>query len=262
MIDRIREIARYRGVLTELVRRDLRVRYEDTWLGYFWAVFEPLLMTLVYFVVFTIVGRFGIENYALYLILGLLPWMWFVQSISAGTKSLTARAGLLSKIYVPREIAPLSVVASKAVEYAVSIPVAILFIVITGQSPSWFVAAVPLAWLLQLMFVTGAVLMLSAANMLVRDVERVLRVITRAMFYGTPILYSLQSALDGLPAYVTWLYWINPMTGILELHHAAFYPDMFAGWGIVATSTGISTLFFVLGWVVFTRLEPLVLKEL
>ncbi len=262
MISRIREIARFRGLLIELTVRDLRVRYEDTWLGYVWAVFEPLLMTSVYFVVFSIVGRFGIENYALYLILGLLPWMWFTSSVTAGANSLIARAGLLSKIYVPREIAPLSVVAAKTVEYAASVPVAVGFILATRHPPSWFLLAVPLAWILQLLFTTGVVLILSAANMLVRDVERVLRVVTRAMFYGTPILYSFQDALDSLPSGLIWLYWINPMTGILEIHHAAFYPDQFAGWNIVMVGAAISVGFFIAGWYTFSRLEPLVLKEL
>jgi len=262
MIQQIQQIARYRGVLAELVRRDLRVRYENTWLGYFWAVFEPLLMTTVYFVVFSIVGRFGIENYALYLILGLLPWMWFTASLTAGTKSLTSRSGLISKVYVPREIAPLSIVAAKTVEYIASIPVALLFILATGRAPSWYLLMVPVAWLLQILFMTGITLTLSAANMLARDIERVLRVVMRAMFYGTPILYSLNKALEELPPAIAWLYWINPMTGILELHHAAFYPELFAGWAIVSVSAVLSLAFFVIGWYVFSKLEPLVLKEL
>lgn len=262
MIQRIQEIFAFRGVLQELVVRDLRVRYENTWLGYLWAVFEPLLMTSVYFVVFSIVGRFGIDNYALYLILGLLPWMWFTATINAGTKSLTAQAGLISKVYVPRELAPISVVLAKSIEYLASIPVAVLFIIATRRAPSAYLLAIPLAWAIQLMFATGVTMMLSAANVLVRDVERVLRVVVRAMFYGTPILYALSDALEILPPALTWLFWVNPMTGVLEIHHAAFYPDQFTGWVIVAASAAISIAFFVAGWSLFRKLEPMVLKEM
>lgn len=258
----MRDILAYRDVLRELVVRDIRVRYENTWLGYLWAVFEPLLMTSVYFVVFSIVGRFGIENYALYLILGLLPWMWFVATINAGTKSLTSQSGLISKVYVPREVAPISVVVAKTFEYFASIPVAILFIIATRRTPSPYLLVVPLAWVIQTMFATGLVLVLSAANTLVRDVERILRVVLRAMFYGTPILYALEDALKILPSSLTWLFWVNPMTGVLEVHHAAFYPEQFAGWTIVVVSTAMSALIFLFGWAFFRKLEPLVLKEM
>jgi ABC-2 type transport system permease protein len=262
MMSRIREILGYRNVLREFIQRDLKLRYEGAALGYLWTLFDPLLMTGVYFVVFGLIGRFNIEDYILFLILGMLPWVWFSGTVTAGTRSLTNHAGIMSKVYLPRELAPLSVVGARTFEYVASLPILIVVALFTMRGPNWMIVLVPVAWILQLSLHVGASLALSATNVLVRDVERILNVSLRVAFYASPILYPLAEAQDRLPDLLAAAFWLNPMTGIMEMYRAPFYPDRFPGFGHFWVSVVECLLILVIGWHLFARLEPKVLKEL
>jgi ABC-2 type transport system permease protein len=260
---RLSSIAQYRGIFREFIVRDLKLRYEGASLGYLWTLIEPLLLTAVYFVVFGIIGRFDtIDDYILFLILGMLPWLWFQGSITAGTKSIRNRAGILSKVYVPLEIAPLSVIGAKTVEYIASIPIIIAVVILTGHMPTSLILLVPVGWLIQAALMVGLVLALSATNIMVRDIERLLPVMLRFAFYATPLLYPLAAAADRLPSALSWFYWFNPMTGVMEAYRAGFYPDLYQGWQYIAVAAAEALVILLAGWWVFIRLETEVLKDL
>ena len=259
---RLASIVQYRGILREFIVKDLKLRYEGATLGYLWTLIEPLLMTAVYFVVFGIIGRFEIDDYILFLILGMLPWIWFQGSVNAGTKSIRNRAGILSKVYVPLEIAPLSIIGAKTVEYIASLPIIIAVVILTGHTPGPLVLLIPVGWLIQAAYMVGLVMALSATNILVRDVERILPVMLRFTFYATPLLYPLAAATDRLPAALSWVYWANPLTGIMEAYRAGFYPELYQGWEIIAVGAAEAFVILLAGWWLFIRLEAEVLKDL
>ena len=127
---RIRAVYGHRSILWLLVRRDLRVRYADSYLGYVWTILDPLLMALVFWFIFTVLfsrGRFGAEPYIVFLLVGLLPWNWCNGVIGSSTKSITGQSKLVRSTRLPREVWPLRLVGSKFLEMLLSLPIVIVF---------------------------------------------------------------------------------------------------------------------------------------
>ncbi|GAB3690801.1 ABC transporter permease [Angustibacter aerolatus] len=262
---RLRAVVETRKILWLLVRRDLKVRYASSALGYVWTVLDPLLMTLIYFFVFSVIFKRGQNSpespYIVFLAFGQLAWGWFSGAVNDSCRALVSEKKLVRSTRLPREIWVLKVVGSKGIEYVLSLPVIVLFLVTSQTAPSWrHLLFFPLGLLIQSVLLVGLGLMLSAVTVLVTDLARVVRIVLRMLFYATPILYSIQS-LDGRPN-LQRLFDLNPMTGILDLYRASVYPDQMAGAGTVALSAGISVAILFLGSWVFRRLESPVLKEL
>jgi len=259
---RARALWQERSVLGLLIRRDLKVRYAGSLLGYVWTILDPLLMTGVYWFVFSVIfvrGGVGEQPYILFLILGLLSWQWFSASVTETSRALTSETRLVRSTRLPREIWVLKVVGSKGLEFFFSLPVVVMFMIIYRKPPAWEIVLFPLAVLLQAVLLTGIGLALAAATVLVRDLQRVVRIGLRVMFYLSPVIYSV-NAIDIGP--LRSLFALNPMTGIIELYRALAFPDAFAGWAVIGVSALICVGALLLGALVFRRLESAVLKEL
>lgn len=262
LVARARALWQVRGVLGLLIRRDLKVRYAGSLLGYVWTILDPLLMTGVYWFVFSVIfvrGGAGEQPYILFLILGLLSWQWFSASVTDTSRALTSETRLVRSTRLPREIWVLKVVGSKGLEFFFSLPVVVLFMVLYRKPPAWELVLFPLAVVLQAVLLTGIGLALAAATVLVRDLQRVVRIGLRVMFYLSPVIYSVNSINIGP---LKSLFALNPMTGIIELYRALAFPDAFAGWGVVGVAAVICVLSVLVGALVFRRLENAVLKEL
>jgi ABC-2 type transport system permease protein len=259
---RVRALVEHRRTLWLLVRRDLKVRYASSALGYLWTVLDPLMMILIYWFVFSFIFRgrdVGEEPYILYLAFGQLAWQWFNGSINDTTRALTAESRLVRSTRLPREIWVLKVVLSKGLEYLFSLPVIVIFMIANQKGPTWHVVFFPVALLLQTVLLTGIGLLVAATTVLVRDLARVVRIILRMAFYATPILYSVRSIRSPL---IRDLYAINPMTGILDLYRASVFSAEMASLRAVVSAAVISLVMLLIGARVFARLESPVLKEL
>ena len=264
MIARIRAILSRRQVLTNIIGRDIKIKYGSSALGYFWSVLEPLLLTAVYYFVFSLLGRFGIENYPLFLITGVLPWLWFATCMQASMKALTGQSKLITKVRIPREVFPLGVVGAKTFEFLMSLLVVALFAAFTGAAPNRYLPYALLAFALQLLLVTGVALLVSSINVMMRDLERLTRIILRAGFYLSPVLYPAARVTrgEGIPEWVGIVYQANPLVGILSLYRVGFFPEYFPSVEVIMVSVFSSIAIFFLGYWTFIRLEPAVLKEL
>lgn len=264
MLTRVRSIVARRQVLQLLVSRDLKVKYADSALGYLWSVLDPLMMAAVYWFVFTVIFTRGVgqEPYILFLLLGMLPWNWASGVINDSTKALTADAKLVRSSNLMREVWVLRVVGSKGMEFLLSLPVVLLFVLIYRQTPSWYVLAFPLAIVLQAMFLVGVALALAPVTVLFTDVQRLVRIVTRVLFYLSPVIYGVQDVYNRAPEWVHFLYVLNPLSGIFDLYRASFFPGHFAGWTEVGVAAVVSAGFLMLGTAVFARLEGRVLKEI
>src|SRR5690349_14254002 len=173
-----------RGVLNTLVVRDLRIRYAGSVLGYVWTVLDPLAMAMVYWFVFGIIFKarhVGQEPYILFLVIGLLPWQWFSQTVTDSSRAIVQEARLVRSTSLPREMWVLRVVLAKGVEYLFSIPVIAVFcLAYAGESQiNWRIIFFPLAILLQALLLTGIGLILAPVTALVRDTQRVVRIALR-----------------------------------------------------------------------------------
>jgi ABC-2 type transport system permease protein len=272
-----------RRILRILVIRDLKIRYSDTVLGFTWTVLDPLLMTLVYWFVFGVIvarGDATEQPYLLWLLTGILPFQWTAHVMNDSGRLLGNDAKLVIASSLPREIWVLRSVTSRGLEFLFSLPItvvaAVLFAVFwshpdTGEplSIGWiWLLAVPVALLVQFVFNIGLSLTLAPMSMLYPDVQRVVRVFTTLYRYLSPVIYglvTLEVALKdaGWPLWLIDLYELNPMVGILNAYHAVFFPgtvdDVVP---LLAIAAGLSIALVLVGWRVFRRLEPRVLKEL
>lgn len=254
-------------MLATLVTRDLRVRYAQSWLGYIWTVLDPLLMSLIYFVVF--VGIFkrddlGHRPYFLFLIIGLLSWQWFSAATTDSSRAMISEARLVRSTSLPRMIWVLRVVASKGVEYILSLPVligfSIIYLVKGELNINGWLVLFPVGVMVQFCTLMGLGLILAPLTVLVTDMERVVRIALRMGFYATPIIYTGHL----VPEPWDRLTWLNPMTGVVEMMRAGFfshdkYPIM---WGPIAVSSVAALVLLFIGSQVFSRLERSVLKEI
>lgn len=277
MASRTLAVWEHRKVVGLLVRRDLKVKYQQSVLGYAWTMLEPLALTLVYWFVFGIVldADRGIPDEAkpyggfiLFLVAGILPWTTFGAILSEAPRAMITHAKLITTMKVPREIFPMATVGTKFVEYLLTWPVLLIFVFALGGRFTWegMLLWLPLAVVLTFMFGLGVTLFLSAVNVLLRDVERLTRILTRILFYGSAILFPAAMVLDsGAPGWVKTIYELNPLMGIFQMHRAVW----FAGFeeltpsALALTSAVVgSILMFVIGYWTFRRLETSVLKEL
>ncbi|QGN45723.1 ABC transporter permease [Micromonospora sp. WMMD558] len=265
----------HRDALRILVRRDLAVKYQQSVLGYLWSLIEPLGTGAIYWFVFGVLyardttrhlGE-AAGSYPLFLITGVFAWSWTSSAISEAANALTGQSRLITTMNIPRQVFPIGRVVGRVAEYAAGLPilvgVAVAYVVADRIDLGWSVLALPLAVTVQGVLLVGLALLLSAANVLMRDVERFMRLAVRVLFYATPIIYPLSLVRDsGLPDWVKVAYELNPLVGIFQLHHAVWYPDEFPGTRLLATTVAGSLLVLAAGWWTFRRLEPAVLKEL
>jgi ABC-2 type transport system permease protein len=264
---RVREIVAHRSVLTLLITRDLKVKYEKSVLGYVWSILEPLLLAFVYYFVFGVIMGVGTEDYLVYLLAGLLPWLWASSTINASTGALTGQARLIKTSSVPREIWVLRLVGAKWVDYLLSLPVLVLFAILYRRAPHLgHLALLPFVMIVQAILLTGIALLLSSISVMARDVKNIVKIVMRLLFYFSPILYGFEK-IQRLPDWIVRFYTLNPFVGILELNRAIWFPGELQKAGIswisaVMPTIVLSGVLFAVGWTVFARLERAVLKEL
>lgn len=250
---------RYLHSLWLLSSRDLRVRYATSWLGYLWSVLDPLVMSGIYWFVFSQIFHrdVGAEPYIVFLICALLPWVWFNSSVTDFTRAFNKDAKLVRSTAIPRSIWVGRIVLSKGIEFLFSLPVLVLFAVFGGASAGWGILWFPVAVLLQTMLLVGLGLIVAPLCVLFSDLERTTRLVLRALFYATPIIYSVPD----LPGVFRELGVFNPLAGIFTLYRAAFFPEQWDSLA-VGVSAVVCVVLLGVGLVVFRRLERPLLKEL
>ena len=252
-------VDRYRRILWILTTRDLKVRYSTSVLGYVWSILDPLVMAGIYWFVFTQVFSRGVgqDPYIVYLLCGLLPWMWFNGAISDCTRAFLKDAKLVRSTKIPRTIWVNRLVLSKGLEFLFSIPVLALFAIINRAELHWEAVFWLLAIAIQLVLTVGLGLIVAPLVVFFRDMERAVKLTLRFMFYATPIIYGLHN----LPADFQVLGAFNPLSGIIGLYRSAFFPGEL-DWFAVAISAAMSLLLLGLGLLIFRRSIRSVLKEI
>ncbi|SDQ79752.1 ABC transporter permease [Microbacterium sp. cf332] len=250
---------RYVHSLWLLSSRDLRVRYSTSALGYLWSVLDPLVMSGIYWFVFTQVFHrdVGENPYIVFLITALLPWVWFNSAVTDFTRAFNKDARLVRSTSIPRSIWVGRIVLSKGIEFLFSLPVLAVFAVFGGATVSWALLLFPVAMILQVVLLLGLGLIVAPLCVLWGDLERTTRLVLRALFYASPIIYGVAD----LPGFAKEIGAFNPLAGIFTLYRVGFFPDQ---WDTPSVIVGAATsiLVLLLGVLVFRRLERPVLKEL
>jgi ABC-2 type transport system permease protein len=243
-----------------LVLRDLQKQYTKFRLGYLWTLLEPLGMSLVLWFVFSVLlgaRALGQQPYVLFLSLAILPWWWFTKGISASTKVFRRAGGQLRVSLLPTELWVVRVMLVAMVEFIFSLPVIVLAMIATQYWPGPLIVLYPVGILLQFLLMYGIALLVSAGAVVIPDLARIVRIVLRAMFYLSPIIYSISNIPDKLQPLAAF----NPVVGVFGLYRIGFWSDEHVAMGAFAVSISISLLILVVGIVVFRRLEARILKE-
>ncbi len=260
----VRELWRTRRTLWILIRRDLKVRYADSVLGYLWSVLEPLLMSIIYWFVFTVIFHrsVGEDPYIVFLLSGLLPWMWFTTGLTEGSKALRSQRRLIASTALPRQIWVLRSVGAMTVEFLFSVPVFVLFMLVYRPDFNLRLLLIPIGLVIQLTLLLGLGYLLAPITMLFRDTEPVIRLVNRALFYASPIIYSFDDVMGAsMPGALKILYELNPVTGIMQCYRAGFFP-VATNYQVIAIAAVIAAVTLAVGWFAFMRMERAVLKEI
>ena len=248
----------YRELLKSNVKKEIRGKYKGSFLGVLWSFINPLLQVLVYAIVFPYIMKVQTKNYLQYLISGIIPWTFFVTVINQGIITVRMNAGIIKKVYFPREILPISVALSGLVNFFISCLIILAFCIFGGIGVSWHLILLPLAAIIQFIFSLGLILALSAINIYIKDVEYIVIFMLNMLFYATPVLYS--SSL--FPSNIRWVLYLNPMAGIIDLYRNIFIYHQLSSLGTFAYITGISIFVFVIGLLIFRKLEKGFAEEL
>jgi lipopolysaccharide transport system permease protein len=210
----LRELWEYRELLYFLTWRDIKVRYKQTALGVAWAVIQPLFMMLVFSLFFGRLAKVPSDNipYPVFAFCALLPWQLFAHALAESSNSLVANERLITKVYFPRLVVPLSAVLAGLMDFAISFLVLIAMMFFYGITPQLSILTLPLFILLAILTALGVGLWLSALNVQYRDVRYTLTFLTQFWLFATPVAYP--SSL--IPEKWRALYGLNPMAGVVE----------------------------------------------
>lgn len=269
------EIWSRRELLVLLVRRELRARYKDSSLGVVWSLIRPLAQLLIYYFAIgeILQAARSIPGFAIFVFIGLTAWTLFTEITSNGTKSIVSNAGLIKKVYLPREIFPLASVGGALFNLAIQFVILIAAMIVFGQFPlSWNLLWTVPSLLLLVMAGTVVALLLSAINVYFRDFEHLVEVVLIVLFWASPIVYSygfVSAVVDENPL-LREVYLANPVTlGVLGLQRGlwAAGADNPANWpadlGVrMLVSFGVTLVLLWISQRVFTRLQGNFAQEL
>lgn len=249
-INKVVSLKKYRNMLAQLVKRDFKVRYRGSILGILWSVLNPLLYMLVLSLVFSRVFK-TIPNYRLYLLSGLVLYNFFSEATNMCVMSIVSNFGLITKVYFPKFVLPLSRVLASLINLGFSLIAFFVLGVFLGISVWWGYILLPVMIVFLLMFTTGIGFMLSTFQVFMRDVQHLYSVIITLWMYATPILYDF--ATTEIPEQLVTILKINPLYSYVDFFRSitmyGCFPEMFSSVGVVLW--GIIS--FVIGSVVFAK---------
>jgi ABC-2 type transport system permease protein len=211
-IRRIRDLWSYRELLGTLVRKELKVKYKNSALGFVWSLLNPLLYLVVFYLVFTYFIPAAIPYFPIFLLSGLLPYNLFSASLGGGTTSIVGNGSLVTKVWFPREILPLASIGAALVHFALQLGVLAAALVVFRYQPSWsYVPLIVPALLTLLVLVASLAIFLAAVNVYARDVQHLLELVLLAWFWMTPIVYVYAQVREKIGDWAL----LNPLTSIV-----------------------------------------------
>lgn len=246
-----KNLYQYRELLKSNVKKEIRGKYKGSFLGVMWSFLNPLLMVAVYAIVFPYIMRIKTENYLIFLIIGVIPWTFFTTVMNQGMISIRMNAGIIKKVYFPREILPISVAISGLVNFLISCIIILLFCIFGGVGISWHLILLPVVALIEFIFVLGLILAFSSINIYIKDTEYLVQFIMNLLFYATPILYTTEL----FPQSFRWVLYLNPMTHIIDFYRDIFMYHQLPGVNSILFMVGISLIILLLGLAIFRKLE-------
>jgi lipopolysaccharide transport system permease protein len=238
-----------RSLIVELVKREVKLRYRGTWLGFLWSLLNPLIMTVVYTVFFVYFFRVSTPNYSVFLFCALLPWYWFNESVMSGTDCFVGRSGFVRDAIFPTTILPVTTIAASMMNYVLSLPVLLIALLAFRVPFGWSLLTLPLIMVVQFLFSLGIVFILGTFNVFFRDLRYIVQNLMMALFFLTPVMYDINTIPDSFRIVLKF----NPMEHLVNDYRSIFYYNNWPDWGDTGIVLGISIVLLVLGVWAFER---------
>jgi ABC-2 type transport system permease protein len=273
-LQRLRDIWRHRELLRNLVRKELKVKYKSSVLGFVWTLLNPALYLVVFSIVFKFILQSSVPYFAIFLLSGLLAWNLFSAALSGGTTSIVANAPLVQKVWMPREVLPLAAIGAAVMHFLFQLCVLAAALLIFRRPMAWsYLPLLFAALIVLLIFVSALAIACSAMNVYLRDTQHLLELVLLAWFWMSPIVYPYQQVANRLGHHANVLL-LNPMVPIIVTFQKVIYnpepsdnilpPNADAWWyarnlGIIGLAS--IALFFV-AMRIFGRLEDNLAEEI
>jgi ABC-type polysaccharide/polyol phosphate export permease len=251
MLANLGDLWRYRDLLRNLVARDLRIKYKGSTIGFAWSLLHPLMLTAVYTLAFRYVLSIRIEHFPVFLLSGLLPWMFFSGALSQATGSVADNGTLVRKVAFPRLVLPLGAIVAQFVQFLLMFAVVVPVGLLSGTRASSALLALPPVVALQLVFTAGLGLLMATAYVYFRDTRHLLDVALQIWFWVTPVVYSIALVP---PAFARAL-WLNPMTLFVTTYQRIILEGMWPSVSMIVALAAITLAVGALGLSVFVRHE-------
>ncbi|QOD93242.1 ABC transporter permease [Chryseoglobus sp. 28M-23] len=261
-----KELLATRELLSNLVMREVKGQYRRTVLGQLWSLVNPIATMLVYTVVFSFIFRAqpdqgdpsGLDIYPLWLMCGLLPWMYFSRVVNGGLNSMVSNANLIKKVYFPRMHLPFSVMSSVGITWGIEMSVLTLAIWIFGGFPIPWLPLVVLTMGLLALFAVGVAMMLAILNVHFRDTQHFTTIVLQMWMYLTPIIYPISLVEEGareIGDWVLFVYRLNPMEHFVNVFRNLLYDNRLPALDDTLWMFGSAGIVFALGYLIFSRNE-------
>lgn len=249
----LKEFWRYRELLYFLIWRDIKIRYKQTLIGIAWAVLQPFLTMVIFSIFFGKIVKILSEGipYPIFSYSGLLLWTYFSFAVSNASNCLIASPNLVTKVYFPRLVMPLSSAITGIIDYLIAMFILILMMFFYGFFPKSSIVFLPLIIIFTFFSASGLGLWLSALNVKYRDVCYVIPFLIQSLLFATPVIYPMTI----IPERYKWILYLHPISGMIDAHRACILGHKPIGWVLLGASTLVALVIFVSGLIYFRRTE-------
>lgn len=251
MLKVFKNLYNYRELLKTNVKKEIRGKYKNSFLGVLWSFLNPLLQILVYAIVFPLILRNTKENYVIFICCGLIPWTFFSTAITRSAFTMVENGNIIKKVYFPREILPISVVTSELVNFLISTIIIIAFVLFGGLGISKYIIYYPLVLLAQYLLLIAISYIVSSISVYVRDLQHLIGVVLQLLFYAAPIVYAPET----IPANFKWILDFNPMSYIINAYRDIFYNQTAVDIVPLLILIVISIVACIVGYMIFNKLQ-------
>jgi ABC-type polysaccharide/polyol phosphate export permease len=255
----LRELLGYRQLVAMLVLRELKVRYKRSLFGLAWTMLNPLLLMVVYSVVFTTIMTSPVHDFSIFLLSGLLPWLFLSTALLQGMNAVLGNQDLIRKVRLPQAVFPLSVVGSNLVNFALSLVPLLIVMLVIGHPLTAALLYLPVSALLLTAFAAGITLVFASATVFFRDVRHLVEVLLQIVFYLSPVLYDATQISTGKQWWSDFFraeLALNPITYLLPLVRDPVYLGRLPALQTQGIAAAWSLGAFAVGLLIFRRLEP------
>ena len=253
-----KSLYQYRELLKTSISKDIRGKYKNSVLGIIWSFLNPLLQIAVYAIVFPLIMKSSLPNYTVFLCCGLIPWNFFSAAISRTSFTMIENGNIIKKVFFPREILPISVTTSEAINFIISTIIILAFVLGYGMGISKFIIFYPIVLLVQYFLLIGISFIVSSVTVYFRDLQHFISIALQLLFYATPIVY----APGQIPESFQWIIQYNLMTYVINGFRAIFYYKQMPDLSSLAIVFAISIALCFIGYFIFHKLQKRFAEEM